>query len=468
VSSPDVHLAVDLGTSSLKLLAARADGTFLGEYEQPLAVETPAPGWAEADPNAWWAAVQKGLAELEGVVGAGWEAAAVTGQMHGCVLLDESGAPVRPAVLWPDTRAWDQQPHWAGLPGGDQARLGGPFSPGMTGPVLAWLAAHEPGSLATAAAALLPKDIVRQRLTAAPGPTDRSDASATLLWDVVGGRWHDGLLASARIPASLLPAVVASDTVVGEWRGARVVAGGGDTAVSLLAVERAVGGWRPGDLVVNLGSGAQVIDPVAPPPSGTTAPGWHHYADCGTGYYAMVAVLNAGLALTWALDRLGLDWSAYAAHAIATEAGGNGTTFVPFVAAERGAMSPPDDRPPGWAGSDGVANRARAVAEAQMFLVRRAHDLLGTGMGRTFVVGGGARERWVRQLLADVLQREITRLDVRSAAALGALCLAAGPDFPVSVPATGVAPRRVPGLEEAYGAWHQACYGTDRPVSPSS
>jgi xylulokinase len=461
VSSSGLHLGVDLGTSSLKLLAARSDGTFVGQYEQPLVVDEPATGRAEADPEDWWAAVQRGLAELEDVAGTGWTGAAVTGQMHGCVLLNKSGAAVRPAVLWPDTRAWDQRPHWARLPGPDQARLGGPFSPGMTGPVLSWIADHEPASLAGAHSVVLPKDFVRQRLTGSSGLTDRSDASATLLWDVGSERWHVGLLAAAGIRASLLPEAVASDALAGLWRGAPMVTGGGDTAVSMLAVERAVGGWRPGDLVINLGSGAQVIDPMAAPISGTTAPGWHHYADCGTGHYAMVAVVNAGLALSWALERLGLDWSAYVAHVTATAADAGKTTFVPFVCAERGAMSPPGDPSPGWIGSDDVASRARAVAESQVFLVRRAHDLLGTGTGRTFVVGGGARERWVCELIADVLQREVTRLDVRSAAALGALCLSVGPDFPVSLPANDFAPRRVPGLEEAYAAWHRASYGTD-------
>jgi len=460
-----VHLGIDLGTSSLKLLALRDDGAVAPEHESPLRYDEPRPGWAEADPSAWTDAVLRGLAALLDVVPLGQvRGLGVTGHMHGAVLLDEEARPVRPAVLWPDSRARGLAARWQALSPELRARLGGPFSAGLTGPVLAWLADHEPASLDRAQHAVLAKDHVRLVLTGASDGTvvtDPSDASGTLLWDGSTGSWSDAALTAGGVPRRLLPDVVPSDQVVGTWRDRAVVAGAGDTPASLLALARGVGGFRPGDVVVNLGTGAQVISPVTAPPGDQGPLGWHCYADARGGHYAMVAILNGGLALSWAQERLGLDWSDFAAAAGQSPPGAGGVLFRPFVADERGDLRPTRQVGVGWDGTTGAttAERARAAAEAQAFLVRRAVAQIEPSPQRIWLIGGGAREGWVQQLVADTLHGPVTRVELRSAAALGAALLSAGADVSVPLTQRTVEPRELPELDEAYAAWHAACYG---------
>ena len=198
------------------------------------------------------------------------------------------------------------RPRWDALPDEVLGRLGNPWSAGMTGPVLAWLAEHEPEAVARAERVALPKDLVREHLVSGSTSSDPSDASGTLLWDVAHGSWSRE--ATALVPAHLLPKIRPSVEFVGTWRDAEVVVGGGDTPVSLVALEHAVDGWQPGDVVVNLGTGAQVIDPRTGPPTGS---GWsdvHVYEGVLGDHYSMVAAQNAGLALSWAQQQLGITW----------------------------------------------------------------------------------------------------------------------------------------------------------------
>lgn len=452
-------IGVDLGTSSLKVVAVGNDGILLEQHEAALPVDRPGPDRAEADPGAWTRAVDEAMEPLAAAYDV--RSVAITGQMHGTVLLDEDDLTVRPAVLWPDSRSHAQQARWDHLPPPLLGRLGNPWTPGMTGPVLAWLSEHEPEAVRRAARVALPKDHVREHLDESRASrdvavTDPTDASGTLLWDVAERSWVTGV--DALVPSHLLPGVVGSAEVRGSWRGVDLHVGAGDTPASLLAVERTLGAWQPGDLVVNLGTGAQVIDPVAPPPSGSGWPLVHTGADAAGGDFAMVAAANAGLALTWAQEQLGLDWEQLAGLAATAPAGADGVLFSPFVSPERGALRSTTE--PGWTRSDPTAAlAARAAVEAQAFLVRRAAELLDAPAQRVLVVGGGARADWVRQLLADVLARPIQHVPMRSAAAAGAVLLADGPLLGGGTGPTPLTePVPDPALEDAYARWVARCY----------
>ena len=329
-------LGVDVGTSSLKVMAVGADGSPLAEQETAWALDRPDPQTAEADPGVWIRAVDDLVVPMSEAYDV--RAVGVTGQMHGTILVDESGTAVRPAVLWPDSRAEVMRPRWDALPGDVLGRLGNPWSAGMTGPVLAWLAEHEPDAVARAERVALPKDLVREHLVPGSTSSDPSDASGTLLWDVAHGSWSRE--ATALVPAHLLPKIRPSVEFVGTWRDAEVVVGGGDTPVSLVALEHAVDGWQPGDVVVNLGTGAQVIDPRTGPPTGS---GWsdvHVYEGVLGDHYSMVAAQNAGLALSWAQKQLGITWDELSVICQQAPPGAGGVLFSPFVAPERGALSP--------------------------------------------------------------------------------------------------------------------------------
>jgi xylulokinase len=422
----DVLLGADLGTSGLKLVALDTAGGVVAGAECAYSVDRPAPARAEIDVRTWRAAFDDALAALvPQLAGARVRALGISGQMHGAVLVDDHGVALRPAVLWPDQRAADELARWRRLSREHRAALGNPLVAGMTGPLLAWLVRHEPEEVGRAAAVLLPKDALRATLLpgAEPAVTDRSDASATLLWDVVVDGWSTAALGAARIDAALLPEVRPSAEVAGAASlpvgQVPVVVGGADTPLALLAAG-ATG------TQVNLGSGAQVLRPRVPP-AAVPDPVVHTYADTATGWYAMAALQNGGSAWEWACGVLGLSWADFLAAAASVPAGAGGVVFRPFLTGERGGVAGPEDRG-GWTGIGAGTTRAhlaRAALEGVLFAIRAAVDLLGgTGCEPVVLTGGATRSELVVQALADVLGRPVQPLGLRSASAVGAAVLA--------------------------------------------
>src|SRR5262245_36709016 len=150
------YVGVDVGTSAVKVVVLGPDGSLLGQAAAEYSLVTPRVGWAEGDPDLWWAAVGAAMTDLRSVLSAHPPSAVgVCGQMHGVVLCDELGSPLRPAVLWPDRRAESELARWRALPDTDRARLANPIVTGMYGPSLSWLVKHEPDVVASAAVALL-------------------------------------------------------------------------------------------------------------------------------------------------------------------------------------------------------------------------------------------------------------------------------------------------------------------------
>jgi xylulokinase len=456
---PEILLGADVGTSGLKLVALGADGAVVAEAESAYEPERPRPGWAQAPVATWRSALDEALAQVApALAGATVRGLGLSGQMHGAVLVDGRGAALGPALLWADGRAVQELRRWQALPAADRAALANPLVPGMTGPLAAWLAAHEPDQVARAAAVLLPKDALRAQLVTGPPAlvTDRSDASATLLWDVVADGWSVPALAAAGLPRELLPQVRPSAEIVGTARvpsrEVPVVVGGADTPLALLASGVSTG------LLVNLGTGAQLLRPGAAPLAADDPP-VHTYADVENGWYAMAALQNGGSAWNWVRGVLGLSWPELFAAAGAVPPGAGGVVFRPFLTGERGSVAAPADRG-SWSGLGAGTTRAelaRAAVEGVAFAVGAADALLGPPEGPVVLTGGGGRSPVVRQLLADVLGRPVRWLPLRSASAIGAAVLAArgtGTDVLLERAAGAAAePRRTPALRAAAARW---------------
>jgi xylulokinase len=423
----DLVLGADLGTSGLKLVALDAAGRVVAEAERGYPIDRPGPDRAETDVRAWRRALAEALAAVApSLAGARLLGLGLSGQMHGAVLVDDAGRALRPALLWADSRATAELDLWRALPEEQRAALANPLVPGMTGPMLAWLARHEPAVVGQAAAVLLPKDALRASLLpGTPPATDRSDASATLLWNVSTDDWSAPAVAAAGVDPGLLPVVRPSTEVVGTAAlpggEVPVVTGGADTPLALLAAGTPVA-------QLNLGTGAQLLrrdwdprpalDPVV-----------HGYADVSAGWYAMAALQNGGSAWAWVCGVLGMSWDELFGAAEAAPPGAGGVAFRPFLTGERGGVARPSDRG-GWSGLQPGTTRAdlaRAAVEGVVFAIGAAFALLDVAGGDEPVVltGGGTRSPVVQHLLADVLDRPVRHLPLRSASAIGAALLAA-------------------------------------------
>lgn len=456
------YLGIDLGTSGLKLTVVAPDGGVLAESEEPYEVSAPRPGFAETDPADWLAAFHRALKRLPDA-GAPLAAAGVTGQMHGVVLAGSDGQPVRPAVLWPDQRAAEVLSQWQELAPQARARLSNPIVAGMSGPVLSWLNARERKSVDDASLVTFPKDWLRGQLTG-DRAAERSDASASLLWDVVADDWSAEALSLAGVAADLLPEVVASHDVVGTAQlfGAPVpvVAGAADAASALLALKttQTEDLWAE-SLAINVGTGIQLLRPETTATARAQTP-THLYADADGGWYEMLAIQNGGIALSWVQKVLNHSWDAFVGAAKASPAGSNGALFLPFLSGERGSIAPAEPKA-GWSSLStavGPAELARSAFETLAFTIRLGVEMLGGAQKQVLLSGGGARDPWVRQLIADVLQQPVRYVQLRSASSVGAAVLAArGVGVSLPVPATVV--EVTPGsgdtaaLDSAYQRW---------------
>jgi xylulokinase len=383
-------------------------------------------------------------------------AVGIDGQMHGLVLTDAAGQPLRPALLWADARAVEETAAWRRLPEPRRAALANPIVPGMTGPLLRWVARHEPHTYQRARWALLPKDWIRHRLTGTAA-TDPSDASATLLWDLAADRWADDVAADVGVDPGLLPPVVGSGEAAGSLRpdaaeafglpaGIPVATGAADTAAALLAT----GLTDPAEVQLSVGTGGQMVRPVRHP-APAAAPRTHLYrAAAPDRWYAMAAVQNAGLALDWVRRTLQASWSELYGAAQAHLPGALGVTFVPYLSGERTPVLRSDARG-AWVGLGLAADRAallQAAVEGVAFALRHALEALpGPRPDRLRLAGGGALDPGFRALLADVLHAELRPVGVRSASAIGAALLGAG--------AAGLPPPTIP-------------LGAGEPIGPSA
>src|SRR5207249_491402 len=102
-----VVLAIDLGTTALKIALATTRGRLIDTETEPQRVTLLPGGGAEQDPEHWWASIVRASRRLLGRNGevAGRIAAVnASVQWSGTVAVGEDGRPLRPAVIWMDSR----------------------------------------------------------------------------------------------------------------------------------------------------------------------------------------------------------------------------------------------------------------------------------------------------------------------------------------------------------------------------
>ena len=365
------------------------------------------PDGTEVHPDAWWAALRQAIDEAGGLDDVA--AASVAGQQHGMVVLDESGAVVRPALLWNDTRSAGAAADLIDdLGGGDKGRRAWVDAVGIV-PVasftltkLRWLARHEPERAARVAAVCLPHDWLTWKLSGAQGlatlRTDRSDASGTLYWSAATNAYRPDLLELGfgrviRTPEVLPPTGIAGHLATGAPLGP----GAGDNAAAALGTAA-----LPGDVIVSIGTSGTVFvsSDVAPDdPSGTVA----GFADTTGRFLPIVVTLNAARVLDAATRLLGVDHDELSRLALSAPAGADGLVLIPYLEGER-----TPNRPNATGAIHGLtlktsdpAHLARAAVEGMLCALADGLDALverGATANRIVLVGGGARSEAVRRI----------------------------------------------------------------------
>ena len=409
-------LGIDSSTQSSKAILVDADEGVVVD-----AATAPHPPGTEVDPRAWLAATDAVAASLVDRAAA----VAVGGQQHGMVALDGEGDPVRPALLWNDTRSAAAVEELIAEHGGAEAcaeAVGSVLVASFTVTKLRWLRDHEPEHAARVERVLLPHDYVSAHL-AEPGTapfTDRGDASGTGYYSAREERWRPDLLEAALGRAAAVPDVVAPGAAAGRARGGQVLgAGTGDNMAAALGMHLA-----PGDVLVSIGTSG-VASTVTRTPvvdgSGTVT----CFGDATGGYLPMVTTMNAARILDLQAALLGVDHEELATLALSAPPGSNGLTLLPYYGGERTPNRPLATGT--WTGLRPTTTRAdlaRAAYESLLCSLADAVDLLSMQVpedgGRVLLVGGAARSAAVRALAPAILGRPVVVPPSEEYVALGA------------------------------------------------
>ncbi|MDP9863760.1 MULTISPECIES: xylulokinase [Streptosporangium] len=368
------------------------------------------PGGTEVDPEAWWTALREAIARAGGLDGVA--AMSVGAQQHGMVCLDESGAVVRDALLWNDTRS-------AGAARDLVEELGGPLRwaeavgsvpvASFTVTKLRWLAEHEPASARRTASVCLPHDWLTWRL-GGEFVTDRGDASGTGYWSPATGSYRTDLLRAAFGAVPELPRVLGPRDPAGELRApggargpVRLAPGTGDNMAAALGV-----GAAPGDVVVSIGTSGTAFA-VAGSPSADPGGAVAGFADATGRFLPLVCTLNAARVLDAAARMLGVGLDRLGQLALEAPAGADGLVCVPYLEGERTPNLPEATGSLHGLtlGTSTPAHLARAAVEGLLCHLADAFDALGLDPARVLLIGGGARSEAVRRIAPAVFGRPV-------------------------------------------------------------
>ncbi|MFP9098974.1 xylulokinase [Flavobacterium sp. RHBU_24] len=210
-----LFLGIDLGSSSIKLSVYDADkGHTLAAIsvpEQEMGFFAENIGWAEQDPIQWWNYVKTGIATLKADYNINFSQISAIGiayQMHGLVLTDAQLNPVRPSIIWCDSRAAQIGEDFYNKIGHKKCQdriLGSPGN--FTVSKLKWVQEHEPELFYKAVHMLLPGDFIAAKLSGR-AQTTPSGLSEAALWNFSEGRLAVEILEAFDLPTSIIPEIV--------------------------------------------------------------------------------------------------------------------------------------------------------------------------------------------------------------------------------------------------------------------
>lgn len=466
-----MYLGIDLGTSGVKTLLINDDQDIIATASAPLEVSRPKPGWSEQSPEDWIIATIATFSTLKTSHPAQFSQVAgigLSGQMHGATLLDENDRPVRPCLLWNDTRSADIA---QSLDTELARRLSGNIVfPGFTAPKTQWVATHEPETFSRVKKVLLPKDFLRLWLTG-EYCSEMSDAAGTAWLDVGQRCWSDELLEASGLDRHYMPSLVEGTQASGQLRDALrteygfekpvVVAGGaGDNAASAIGMGTIVAG----SAFLSLGTSGVLFaanNEYLPNPQSAVHTFCHALPDT---WHQMGVILSATDSLNWLAQLTGQQASALT-QGLGDVTAPTESYFLPYLGGERTPHNDANVRGmlTGLDHNSGPEALTKVVLAGVSFAFRdnlAALEQAGTSLSRVTAIGGGSNSDYWLSLLATVLNLPVeTTVSGDFGAGFGAARLGL-------IAATGEKPEDVcvaPSVERVFepdaaltAAWHDA------------
>ena len=441
-------IGLDIGTTSTIGLLIRLPGTTLATASRPVTLSHRHAGWAEEDPGQWWANVCELVPELlarAGVAAADVKAVGVTGMVPAVGLLDAQGRLLRPSIQQSDARCHAEVNELRAEC--DEAaftrRTGNGINQQLVAAKLRWLQRHEPAVSGAIATVFGSYDYINWRLSGARR-IEQNWALEGGFVDLASASVADDLVALAGLSTGQLPPLARSQEVVGsvsaEPAAATGLAPGTPVVAGLADHVSSAGGagvQAPGDLLVKLGGACDILlsSPVARPDPRIFL---DHHAVPGL-FMPNGCMACSGSLLNWFAEHFGhaapmaghgTRHQALDAWAAGVAPGSEGVRALPYFLGEKTPVHDPLARGTftGLGLHHGPQHLWRSLLEGVAFGVRHHVEVFAElGMPATRVLasdGGAASGLWL-QIVADVLDRPVQRLQGHPGSCLGAAWMAA-------------------------------------------
>jgi xylulokinase len=394
-SSANVTVGIDIGTSSVKAIAADDDGNVVARARIPHDFRVPSPQRFEHDAEVAWHAGPRRALEALGDVKP--RAVSVAAMVPSLTAVDDAGVPCTPGLLYGDER------------GHQKERTNQPEQ-GELMQFLMWQVAQRPD----AHGYWMAQAVANHALTGDAAISMIVAATATPLFDWNTG-WDADLLARCGARADQLPTLHPPGQALGEVIGYQncVLEGG---TIDAFAEQLVADASEPGDVLVILGTTLIVWTVI---PEMVDVPHYYAMPNTASGTFLVGGPSNAGgLFLNWATALLGDGTEPVDPARV--------PVWVPYPRGERVPLQDPDRR-----GqlvdldlTHGPAAARRAALEATAFATRRMIDASPVRARRIVATGGGTRlAGWV-DALADCTGLPVHVCAIPEGGALGAAFLA--------------------------------------------
>lgn len=437
-------LGIDIGTSNVKVLLISTDGGLVASETDTYPLYSPQQGWSEQNPGDWWKSTKEAIRTIiakNNINSSAIKGLSLSGQMHSLVMLDKNMEVIRPAILWNDTRTTKQCEKIYEAVGGLKNLINmvsNPALEGFTAPKLLWVRENEPANYQKIRYIMLPKDFIRYKLTGQI-KSEVSDNAGTLLFDVENKTWSNNILKKLDIDSNILPDSLYSTDIAGyitkeveKETGLKektpVVAGGADNACGAVGS----GIIKDGRVMVSIGTSGVVLaqsNNPTPDIKGRIHLFNHAYPDK---FYMMGVMLSAAGSFNWLKEKLydnQYDISHLNKIAAKAKPGSEGVIFLPYLNGERTPHADANARGVyfGLSNKHDIKHIVRSTMEGVTFGLKDSFELIkerGINIKQVRVIGGGAKSNLWCQILADILKKEVSLINIEEGPAFGAALIA--------------------------------------------
>jgi len=437
--------AIDQGTTSTRCILFDHSGKIISVSQKEHTQIFPKPGWVEHDPLEIWKNTREVIIEavhLSGLSEKSINAFGITNQRETTFLWNKkTGIPLCNAIVWQDTRTDTLCNHYASEGGSDRFRekTGLPLATYFSGPKITWLFENVPGVKEAAENGELyfgnaDSWIIWNLTGGVKGGlhiTDVTNASRTMLMDLSTLDWDQEILATFRIPASILPKIMSSSMVYGlskdPYTDIPIASDFGDQQAALFGQTC----FEPGEVKNTYGTGCFMLmntgKKAVESKNGLLTTVGYKIGNDPAVFCLEGSIAVTGSLVQWLRDNLKIISTSKEVEALASSVENNGDVY--FVPAFSGLFAPywRSDARGVIVGLTRFVNSghiARAALEATAFQTKEVIDAMemdsGVRLTALKVDGGMVYNGLLMQFQADLLQVPVIRPNIAETTALGA------------------------------------------------